>query len=163
MSRAVSTRPERPVEDAAFLRAVYASTRPELAGAGWSAAELDTFIRMQHDAQARHYLAAFPDAAQSVIAVDGEPAGRLIVNRCEDEIRIVDIALLPQFRNAGVGRELVTRLVVEADSAGLPVRCHVLAGNQARRFWERAGFVAQEQASDSVYLSMERPCPTSLR
>jgi len=164
MGRAISTRPERTAGDGDFLRAVYASTRrPELASLHWSAAEEDAFIGAQFEAQARHYRSAFPDASQSVVYVDGEPAGRLIVDRCDDEIRILDIALLPQFQNAGVGRELIRRLLDEADTVRLPVRCHVLADNRARRFWERAGFTAQEPDSDGVYLSMERPCRTPQR
>ncbi len=114
---------------------------------------------MQFDAQARHYRGSFPDARHSVICVGGERAGRLIVNRSDDEIRIVDIALLPEFRGAGVGGWLVRRLLDQAEAGRLPVRCRVLAGNDARRFWERAGFVAQDE--DGVYVAMERACETS--
>jgi GNAT superfamily N-acetyltransferase len=164
MRRVISTRPERPGDDDDFVRAVYASTRqPELAVLRWPAAEQVAFVRMQFEAQARHYRTAFPDASHSIVCVDGRPAGRLIVHRSDDEIRIVDIALLPEFRRAGVGRELISRLLTEADATALPVRLHVLAGSEARRFWEQAGFAARGTDDDGVYLSMERPCPTSLR
>ena len=33
------------------------------------------------------------------------------------------------------------RLLVEADAAGLPVRCEVAFDNVARHFWERLGLV----------------------
>jgi GNAT superfamily N-acetyltransferase len=158
MTRAIGIRQECQ-QDGIFLAALYASTRQsELAMLGWSAAEQDAFLRMQFDAQSRHYRGAFPAASYSIICVDGEPAGRLIVNRSDHEVRIVDVALLPDFRGTGIGGELIRRVLAEADTAGLPVRCHVLAGNSARRFWERAGFVAQ--GSDGAYLSMERPCAT---
>jgi GNAT superfamily N-acetyltransferase len=151
----VSTRPERLPDDGDFLLSVYASTRrPELTGLGWSAKQQDAFIRMQFDAQTRHFREFFPDATYSVICVDGERAGRLIVNRADDQIRIVDIALLPKFRRIGVGGRLVRRLLDQADAGHLPVRCHVLHGSAARRFWEHAGFVAQGQ--DGVYVAMER-------
>jgi GNAT superfamily N-acetyltransferase len=150
----VSARPERLPEDGEFLLSLYASTRrPELTGLGWSAAQEDAFIRMQFDAQDRHYRGSFPDAGYSVICVGGERAGRLIVNRARGEILIVDIALLPQFRGAGVGGGLVRRLIDEADAGRLPLRCHVARGNDARRFWERAGFVAQDE--DATYVAME--------
>jgi hypothetical protein len=70
----VSTRPERLPDDGDFLLSVYASTRPELTGLGWPGHHHDAFIRMQFDAQTRHYRDSFPDAAYSVICVDGEPA-----------------------------------------------------------------------------------------
>jgi GNAT superfamily N-acetyltransferase len=163
VSREISTRAARTAEDDDFMRTVYASTRrPELAALGWSAPEQDAFIRMQFEAQTRQYRTAFPDASHSIVCVDGKPAGRLIVHR-SDEIRIVDIALLPEFRGLGVGGELVSRLLTEADATALPVRLHVLADSEARRFWERAGFATREADNDGVYLSMERPCPTSLR
>jgi ribosomal protein S18 acetylase RimI-like enzyme len=86
--------------------------------------------------------------------VDGEPAGRLIVNQADDQILIIDIALLPEFRRTGIGSALVRGLLEQADAGRLPVRCHVLHDSTARRFWERAGFTAQ--GSDGVYLAMER-------
>lgn len=150
----VSARPERLPDDGDFLLSVYASTRPELAGFGWPAKQQDAFIRMQFDAQTRHYRESFPDATYSVICVDGEPAGRLIVNHANDQILIVDIALLPEFRRTGIGRALVQRLLDQADASHLPVRCHVLHDSTARQFWEHAGFVAQGR--DGVYLAMER-------
>jgi GNAT superfamily N-acetyltransferase len=86
--------------------------------------------------------------------VDGERAGRLIVNRADNEIVIVDITLTPKFRRIGVGRGLVRRLLDEADARRVRIRCHVLQRSNARRFWERAGFVAQ--GGDGVYVAMER-------
>ncbi len=150
----VSARPERLPDDGDFLLSVYASTRPELTGLGWSGKQQDAFIRMQFDAQTRHYRESFPDATYSVICVDGERAGRLIVNHADDQILIVDIALLPEFRRIGIGGGLVRRLLDQADAGHLPVRCHVLHDSTARRFWERAGFSALGR--DGVYLAMER-------
>ena len=151
----VSVRPERLPDDGDFLLSVYASARrPELTGLGWSEKQQDAFIRMQFDAQTRHYRQSFPDATYSVICVDGEPAGRLIVNHSDDQILIVDIALLPEFRCIGVGGRLVRRLLEQADAGHLPVRCHVLHDSTARQFWEHAGFAAQDR--DEVYVAMER-------
>jgi GNAT superfamily N-acetyltransferase len=151
----VSIRPERLPDDGGFLLSVYTSTRrPELTGLGWSEQQQDAFIRMQFDAQTRHYRESFPDAACSVICVDGERAGRLIVNRAADQIIIVDIALLPRFRRIGVGARLVRRLADQADASRLRLRCHVRQDSTARQFWEHAGFVAQSR--DGAYVAMER-------
>jgi len=124
----VSTRPERLPDDGDFLLSVYASTRPELTGLGWPEQQQDAFIRMQFDAQTRHYRESFPDATYSVICVDGEPAGRLIVNHADDQILIVDIALLPKFRRTGIGSGLVRRLLDQADASHLGM-CGSLSGS----------------------------------
>ncbi len=156
----VGSRPARLPSDGDFLLAVYAAVRmPELAVLGWSDEQADAFIRMQFDVQDRHYRSVHPQARHSVVTVDGEPAGRLIIDRSDEEIRIVDVALLPRFRRAGVGSALVRGLFAEADARGLPVRCHVVQGNEALAFWEHLGLVAQ--GMDGMHVAMERVCVTS--
>jgi GNAT superfamily N-acetyltransferase len=157
--RKVSTRLSRIPDDSDFLLSLYASTRrAELELLGWSEVAQNTFIHMQLDAQTRYYRESFPDARHYVICVDGERAGRLIVNRSETEMVIVDITLLPAFRRRGVGGDLVGALLEEADAEGLRVSLHVLQGSAARRFWERAGFVTS--SGSGAYLAMERACAT---
>lgn len=117
-------------------------TRPELTGLGWPPKQQDAFTRMQFDAQTRLYRESLPDAIYSVISAGGEPVGRLIVNYVDDQILIIDIALLPEFRRTGIGSGLVRRLLDQADADRLPVRCHVLYDSTARQFWEHAGFTS---------------------
>jgi GNAT superfamily N-acetyltransferase len=162
MAAEVRTRPVRLPADGELLLSVYASTRQaELSVLGWPEEEADAFVRSQFDAQARHYQAFHPRASHEVITVAGEPAGRLILERSDEEIRIVDIALLPRFRGAGVGRALVGPLLEEADAGGLTVRCHVVQGNDAQAFWERLGLVAR--GLDGMHVLMERGCASSPR
>src|SRR5688500_3290981 len=101
---AIALRPTVP-DDRPVLLAVYASTRePELAAVEWDAAQKAAFVEMQFDAQHAHYQEHYAGAAFDVILVDGQPAGRLYVSRESDEIRIVDIALLPASATAVSGR-----------------------------------------------------------
>ena len=151
----VGLRPACLPDDGDFLLSLYGSTRrPELAGLGWSPTEVDAFIRMQFGAQASHFRAAFPRADHCVVCVAAERAGRLVVDRPGHELSIVDLSLLPEFRGIGIGGELVRRLLDEADASHLPVRCHALRGSDARRFWERAGFLVRHD--DGVYVAMEK-------
>ena len=113
--RSVRTRPVRRPHDDEFIRAVYDTTRrPELGTLGWPEAEIDGFIDMQFEAQSRHFATAFPDADHRVVLVGDEPAGRLIVDRPETEILMVDIALLPAFQGMGAGGTVVGALCREA-------------------------------------------------
>src|SRR5947209_5408468 len=98
-------------EDDPFLARVYASTRAEeLAVTGWSDEEKAVFCRRQFDAQAAHYRENYPGASFQVIESDARPIGRVYVARWEKEIRIVDIALLPEFRGSGIGTKLLREL-----------------------------------------------------
>ena len=127
--------------DAEFLLSVYASTRAEeLAVVPWTDTERDAFVRMQFDAQDRYYREQRPAAAFDVIVVGGAPAGRLYVDRSGDELRIVDIALLPAHRGRGVGALLIRRVLDEGSETGRPVTIHVERGNRARALYERLGF-----------------------
>ena len=101
-------------------------------------------MRMQFDAQRSHYEEHYDGATYDVIVVDGEPAGRLYVARWAEEIRIMDIALLPGSRGRGVGTQLLRELLVEGASAGKRVTIHVEKLNPARRLYQRLGFVVVE-------------------
>jgi len=149
----VALRPVRP-DDEPFLRRVYASTRlEELAPLGWSAAQLELFLSQQFDAQHRHYRTHYPDAAFSVILLGQQPIGRLYVARCPERILLLDIALLPAHRSAGVGTRLLRALLVEAEQAGKPVRLHVEKHNRALRLYERHGFSVV--GDEGVYWRLE--------
>jgi GNAT superfamily N-acetyltransferase len=133
------------------LLAVYASTRQEeLALTDWDDAQKDAFVRMQFDSQRRYYEEHYRGASFDVIVVDGMPAGRLYVARWPEEIRVVDIALLPEHRGRGVGTGLMGELLAEAAAAAKPVSIHVEKFNPALRIYGRLGFSVVEDRG--VYL-----------
>ena len=133
---------------------MYASTRePELATVvDWDAAQKAAFVQMQFDAQHAYYQEHYEGAAFDVILVGGQPAGRLYLHRRDDEIRIMDIALLPEYCNRGIGTTLLRGLQSEA-AAGKPLRIHVERFNPALRLYERLGFWQIDDRG--VYLFME--------
>ena len=149
----VSLRPARP-EDEAFLFQVYASTRAEeMALVDWTREQLGAFLRMQFDMQRRSYLMQSPAATYEVVVRDEVPVGRLIVERAEECIQLIDIALLPEYRGAGIGSTLIRDLQAEAARNGKVVRLHVEVSNPALSLYERLGFVRLN--SDGLYWSME--------
>lgn len=138
MPESVALQSARP-EDEPFLFAVYASTRAEeLSQVAWSHEQREAFLRMQFAAQSRHYKEHY--AEFSIIVVEGRRAGRLYVHRGEKEIRIVDIALLPEFQRRGIGTKLLKEIFSEAAQSRKIVTIHVEAFNPARRWYERLGF-----------------------
>ncbi|HEX2325127.1 MAG TPA: GNAT family N-acetyltransferase [Chloroflexota bacterium] len=152
-TRAVTLRPVGP-GDEPFLYRVYASTREdEVALTGWDREQQEAFLRQQFGAQQAHYRQHYQDAALQVVLCDGVPVGRLYVSRWADEIRIVDIALLPHWRNAGIGTALLRGLLEEGTGTGKRVSIHVERFNPALRLYARLGFrLVQDKG---VYLLLE--------
>jgi ribosomal protein S18 acetylase RimI-like enzyme len=152
----------RPVEpgDEGFLYQVYASTRTEeLAAVPWDDAAKEAFLRMQFSAQDSYYREQMPDASYQVVVVEDELIGRLYVDRRDDEICIVDIALLPEHRRRGFGTALLRKLLAEADATGKRVTIHVERFNPALRLYERLGFV--QVKDEGVYVLLARPAAVS--
>jgi GNAT superfamily N-acetyltransferase len=144
------------IEDEAFLRELYASTRiDELASVGWSPAQADGFLRMQFDLQRTHYRQHYADASFLIVVLDGRPVGRLYVHYTSRDVRVLDISLVPDVRRKGVGRWLLETVIEKADGLSAPVTLHVALENPARRLYERLGFRAVTQ--DAMNLFMERP------
>lgn len=158
MDRANVTRRPVAAEDLAFLERLYASTRTrELALLGWSEERQATFVRSQFAMQSGHYAAHFPDASRELVLVDGVAAGRLYVQHGPALTHVVDIALLPEFRGAGVGTRLLEEVLEEAGARGVAVTIHVERHNPATRLYERLGFEPDEReeaGGDAIYLEM---------
>jgi len=141
--------------DAEFLLALYGSSRAaELAQVEWAEGQKEAFLRWQFELQKREYDARFPDARYQMIVIDEEPAGRIWVGEDEEQIRLLDIALLPQFQRRGAGTLLLKELMKDAERAGKLLRHMVFVlNNDAHRFYERLGFVIIEDLG--AYKHME--------
>ena len=128
--------------DGQFLLSVYASTRAdELAQVKWQEGQQEAFVKWQFELQRREYDARFPDAEYYVILIDNCPAGRIWIGTDAEQIRLLDIALLPEFQNRGAGTLLLRRLIDQAESTNKPLRHMVFVlNNDAHRFYERLGF-----------------------
>lgn len=143
-SSAVTLRPVI-ADDEPLLLELYASTRAEeMAMVPWPREQQDAFVRMQFEAQLNHYKKIQPDANHDIIMSNGRPVGRLYVARTTDRIEIMDITVLPQERNAGIGSSLIKALMDEAESSR-PLKIYVENFNPSLRLFERLGFKAVEE------------------
>ena len=136
----LTLRPERP-EDEPLLFELYASTRQEeLDAMNWPAAMRSAFVTMQFKAQRTGYASMFPRGEFQMIMLNGRTIGRMVVDRVGEEIRLVDLVIAPEHRSAGIGTQLISALIRQAETAKKPVRLSVLTGNRAIRLYERLGF-----------------------
>ncbi|HEX7028263.1 MAG TPA: N-acetyltransferase [Gammaproteobacteria bacterium] len=147
----------RPVtnRDIGFLANVYASTRrQELSQTGWSEDEIEAFLNIQFEVQRQFYKETYENARFDIIEAYGKSAGNFYVDRKPDEIRIIDIALLPEYRNKGIATHLIRELLAEARDKNLTVHVHVEQGNPAISLYRRLGFKQIE--TRGIYRLMEK-------
>jgi ribosomal protein S18 acetylase RimI-like enzyme len=141
-------------DDYAFLLEVYGSTRAdEMALVTWTADQRQAFVSMQFAGQQEHYQKTFPTASHQIILLSGRPVGRLYVARLDQEIRIVDITVLPPERNSGIGNFLLRGLLDEAGRVGKVVRIYVENYNPSLRLFERLNFKPVED--HGIHLLLE--------
>lgn len=155
----ITTRSVRP-GDRDFLCALYRSTRlEELAVTGWPQEQIDAFLEQQFEAQTVHYTEHFSNEGFAVLQHDGEDIGRLYLEDRPDELRIIDIALLPAHRGQGIGTSVMNDVLELASSQGKCVRIHVEENNPAQTLYRRLGFTKIEE--HGVYQLMEHASKTA--
>ncbi len=143
-SSVVSFRPAS-TDDEEFLYSVYATTRSdEMKLVPWNEAQQQAFLRAQFAAQQEHYRGYYPQAEHLVILLDGQAVGRIYINRGEQEIKILDVTLLPDHRGAGIGTPLLRQILDEAAASGSSVIIYVESRSPAMHLFERLGFSVVE-------------------
>jgi GNAT superfamily N-acetyltransferase len=153
LAGSIGLRPAVPADEP-FLYRVYESARAEqLRLVDWNDDEKTALLKMQFVAQNACYRQGFPGSEYEVILNGGQPAGRLFLHRGTDLIRVVDIGLLPEHRNQGIGGALLKAVLDEADEAGKPVRLHVESFSRAVSLYERLDFASI--GTDGVHIEME--------
>lgn len=139
--------------DEEFLIGLYASTRAdELAQVPWDESQRDSFVRMQFAAQQQDYRRRFPEGEHHLLLLDGLPAGHVYLARSEPEIRILDLALLTEHRNKGIGTMIIMDLLDEANRTHKPVRVYVETLNPALGLFERLGFKRTEDIGSHLLM-----------
>lgn len=140
-------------DDEAFRFALFcASRQPEFAQL-LPPAMLDTIMRQQFHAQTVSYRASFPRARGDIIEMAGKPIGRILVDRGERVLLIVDQALMPALRSRGIGSAVMRALMAEARRTDRTVRLAAAASNtQALRLYRRLGFAPIETKEHYVWL-----------
>jgi len=141
-------------EDKGFLNLLYASTRQqEMDLVNWTEHQKNSFLTMQFEAQHGFYMEQFKQADFLLIEKDMQPVGRIYIDRRQNEIRLIDIALVPSARNQQLGTALLSEVLREGQLSKLPVSIHVEKNNPAMQLYLRLGFKPVE--NQGVYDLME--------
>lgn len=140
-------------QDDVFLFALFRDVRSvEFAQARLAPAQLDLLMNIQYAGQKQSYGTQYP-AGNEIVMLDGKPIGRMWLYRGPAEHHLVDISLMTEFRNRGIGSALLREAIAGAREAGVRLCCSVAATNQGSlRFHQRLGF--QIAGQDEVYYDL---------
>jgi GNAT superfamily N-acetyltransferase len=132
-----------------FIRGLYASTREaEMAHFPFDEAQKRAFLDQQFAAQFAHYGVHYPTCERNIIERDGVPVGRLWIDEWRDQIRLVDIALVPECRGAGIGSTLLRQVMDRGAAAGKPVTIHVEGFNPVLTITTKRGISDRPSSSE---------------
>lgn len=134
-------------DDREFLLHVYECSREtELSMVPWDEKLKRAFVEHQFDAQTAHYSSTYPAARHDIVilAESEERVGRLYVNRSPTRISILDITILPQYRQRGIGSSLIAEMIQEASRANLEVQVYVETFNPSLQFFKSRGFAVED-------------------
>jgi ribosomal protein S18 acetylase RimI-like enzyme len=150
----IELRPEEKKDDV-FIEALYRSTREaELNFTDWTEEQKKTFVMMQSMAQLAEYKIKYPGAAFRVIIYKKKDVGRFYTWENENEVRLIDITLVPQFRGKGIGSFLLHELIKKSAKDQKKITLHVDPVNPALQLYLRSGFVHIK--NNGRYYYMER-------
>lgn len=146
----------RPATDADynFMRLLYHANREEeMKHFPFDEFQKRQFLDQQFGAQYQHYQIHYPTCERNIVEQDGRAIGRLWVDEWHDQIRLVDIALMPEWRGSGIGTALLRDVLARGAAAGKPVTIHVEGFNPALRLYQRLGF--EHVDTNGVYYLMK--------
>ncbi len=142
LAKKIALSPVNFPDDAAFLKEIYISNRTEdlvLWSSGLGEQQAKHLLEMQYEGQKNQYQVDFPFAVDSIILFNKIPVGRFLVARNEREIRGVDLNVLPEYRNLGIGTVLLNDAIKEASKTNRLFKFRVLKNNRAIRLYLRLG------------------------
>lgn len=117
----------------------------------------ETYGPWDEDDQRARFFASDPTGTHEIVEADGRRIGCLDVRRLDDQVKLNRVFLLPEYQNRGIGSRLISDVLAEADTAGLPVRLRVFKVNPAQRLYRRLGFAVTDDTG--THLVMERTGP----
>lgn len=148
-------------EDLPRLFEIYASTRVEELALvpDWPEEQKMAFLSQQFVAQHQYYQEFYKGAEFQLILLEEEVIGRLYVHwlYSPQEVRIMDIALLPAYRGRGIGSELIKVVQQKGAEMGKTVTIHVEYNNPALQLYQRLGFQKIGEFNSVYYLLEWKP------
>jgi ribosomal protein S18 acetylase RimI-like enzyme len=147
----------RPIadNDLPILFKIFASTREiEMMRIAdlWTDDQKDGFLSQQFQAQRTYYQREYKDTNFWILLLDNEVIGRLYINLASVKIHIVDISILPEYRNMGYGKMILQDIILHARQVDKKVQIYVERNNPAMNLYNRLNFKIISDTNEIYYL-----------
>ena len=106
--------------DTTFLFALYSTVRAEeMMVVPWDDNQKNAFLQSQFKVQEdEDYLNSYPQGSYQLIELDGKRIERLSLGKFDDEIRIIDLTILPEYRGRGIETKIISNDFGKNNKAG---------------------------------------------
>ncbi len=115
----------------------------------WSVEQKLSFLQMQFDAQNLYYRERYSNASFNIIKLNDEPVGRFYLAELADEIRIIDLAVLPQHFNREFYKKLIEKVLQKGEIDGKPAQIYLESFNPLAEIFACLGF--QKAGEHGIY------------
>jgi ribosomal protein S18 acetylase RimI-like enzyme len=151
---AIEVRNQTAAEEDFVRRLILETVSRELGADQWPDPVRAHLLEIQYKGRIQGLRTRFPHGESRIIWLDGQPAGWLYVAELEDEVRLAEIMVLPEYRGKGLASTAIRQVLAGAASSARPVRLMVNVLNaNAIRLYERLGF--QRTGGTEVQHEME--------
>jgi ribosomal protein S18 acetylase RimI-like enzyme len=140
----IARRPETAHDDAFVRRLILQTIADEWGASAWPEPMRAQLLEMQLNGRRQ-------PGESSILQASGVDCGWLLLRSLPDEVRIIEIMVLPEMRGRGIGAAAIRSVT---GTACRPVRLKVnLTNTSAVRLYQRLGFCGTD--SDGVQQCME--------
>jgi len=144
LRKGLGIRPSTPA-DKPFLEQLHYSSRDDLKMIDGERDFVESFIQMQYRVQTDGYGDKFPNAMYFIVEKLQDPIGKVTIDFGQNEVRLIDIAFIPQARGKGFGEAVLSCMQQAAAQAGAPLTLSVFSGNlAAKQLYLKLGFVVEQ-------------------
>lgn len=136
-----------------FLFSLFCSARPELSSLPLPPQQLELLLQQQHKLQQTGYAAQYPHAIALIIKYQSLSIGKIILNKTDKSVHLVDFIIAPQWRGQGYGSVILQALKHYAHTYGVLVSLSVDQQNlKAKQLYLRLGFVTYDSSETHEWL-----------
>jgi len=139
-----------------FIESLYKANRDDLRLIDAEDDFIESLIDMQHKAQTQGYGDTFPNAMYFIVEKHNERVGRVVLDFSPNEIRIIDIALLPAAQGHGFASGIIKALQLSATKSRTPLALSVYKTNMpARQLYATLGFKLVDSNANIDFLAWQ--------